>query len=78
MAALSQFALKLYKIRTEYLYTQEQMAEMLNISTRWYQKLECGNASPNFELTCRIVKIFNINLAEFCEEEEIGYGYFKT
>ncbi len=78
MTALSRLALRLYNIRMKNLYTQETMAEMLDISTRWYQKIECGRGSPNFELTCRIVKIFNINLAEICEEEEVTYDYVKA
>ncbi len=78
MTALSRLALRLYNIRTEYSYTQEAMAEMLDISTRWYQKIECGKGNPNFELTCRIVKKFKINLEEFCEEEEVTYDYIKA
>lgn len=27
-------------------YTQEEMAELLNVSSRWYQKIESGEKKP--------------------------------
>ncbi len=57
------------KKRKEHQLTQEQTAEILNVSCRWYQKIEAGYASPDFSLSCSLSKLFNINFADFCEEE---------
>ena len=56
------FASYLYKVRTQRDLTQEQMAEILDISSRWYQCLEKGTNSPNFKVVCLFVKNFNFDL----------------
>ncbi len=64
------FAHALYKARTERKLTQFQTAELLGISLRWYQYLERGTSTPSFDTLCRIIKHFNLNIAEFGSEAE--------
>ena len=64
------FSGALLRARTERQLTQEKAAEILGISTRWLQKIEKGTSQPNLTVTCRIVKEFNINLAECVPDEE--------
>jgi len=68
MSRKRSFASALFAARTERRMTQEQVSEMFNISTRWYQKVEKGESKPNFDLTCKIAKKFELNIADFAEE----------
>ena len=61
----------LYDARMERNLTQEQAAELLDISVRWYQKLESGRSVPNFQLTYKITEKFGINLIQIAEEVEL-------
>ena len=55
--------------RRERKLTQEKTAELLGISTRWYQKIEKGTSEPNLTLICNIQKWFGLNLAKCAEED---------
>ena len=50
--------------------TQEQAAELLDISARWLQKVESGQSKPGFDLICKLAKEFDINFAELAEIDE--------
>lgn len=56
--------------RREKNLTQEQAAELLDISARWLQKIESGKSKPGFDLICSLAKEFDINFAEFIETDE--------
>ena len=56
--------------RHENKLTQEQAAELLEISTRWYNDLENGKGEPGFKTICKISKAYGINFADFAEDEE--------
>lgn len=64
----SSFSSKLLQARKEQGLTQQQTAEALHISLRWYQKIEKGESVPSFRLSCNIVKLFDIDLADFVED----------
>lgn len=75
MNELLLFGISLKNARKECLLTQEKTAEIFGISVRWYQILEAGKASPRFDLLCRMVKFFKIDISKFCPEEaEFGYS----
>ncbi len=59
----------LYKARHEHNLTQEQIAELCDISVRWYQKIEKGESPPNLTLICLLVKHLNIDLAKIADRE---------
>lgn len=56
--------------RFEHKHTQEQAAELLDISARYYQDLERGRSLPGFNVVCRLVKEYHIDFAQFVEDEE--------
>lgn len=56
--------------RLELDITQEKAAELLDISARWYQRIERGQSKPGFDLICSLAKEFDINFAEFAETDE--------
>ena len=56
--------------RLELDITQEQAAELLDISARWYQKVESGQSKPGFDLICDLAKEFSIDFSQFSEEEK--------
>ena len=50
--------------------TQEQAAELLKISAKWYQRVESGQSKPGFDMICELAKEFDISFAQFPEQEE--------
>lgn len=50
---------KLIEIRTKKGYTQEQMANELNIARTTYTGYEKGNVAPSLEVALNIKKILN-------------------
>lgn len=69
MSANMQFTSTLLQTRKMQHLTQEQAAERLGVSARWYQKVEKGISKPNFELTCKIAREFGIDMSLFHEED---------
>ena len=49
--------------------TQEQAAELLDISVRWLQRIERGQSKPGFDLVCSLAKEFSIDFATLGEDE---------
>lgn len=75
MNELILFGISLKNARKKCFLSQEKTAEIFRISVRWYQMIEAGKASPRFDLLCRMVKFFKIDISKFCpEEDEIGYS----
>lgn len=58
----------MYTKRLEKKLTQEQAAELLNISARWYQNVESGKSKPGFDLICELAQKFNIDFSRFDED----------
>ena len=50
--------------------TQEQAAELLDVSVRWLQKVESGQAKPGFNLICKLAEEFNVDFSKLGENEE--------
>ena len=50
--------------------TQEDAAEHLKISSKWYQRVESGQSKPGFDLICELAKEFDINFADFTEDDK--------
>lgn len=67
------FVRELRKKRFEYGHTQEQAAELLNISTRHFQDLENGRSLPGFKSICQLADKYKMDFAMFVEDEE-GIG----
>jgi len=58
----------LYAVREEHNLTQEKMAEIIDISVRWYQSIETGRKVPNFKVICLLVKSFDLDLRYLLRE----------
>ncbi len=69
MSIISKFSQQIYYSRKAMELTQEQAAEALNISTRWYQDIENGKHLPSAELTLKIVAFFGIDGKKLRKEE---------
>ena len=54
--------------RRERKLTQEKTAELLEISSRWYQEVERGKGNPSFNLICELARVFQIDFAEFSDK----------
>ena len=61
MSIISNFSKEIYYARKEMGITQEQAAEELNISTRWYQDIENGKHLCSVELALKIIAFFGID-----------------
>lgn len=62
------FAGHLCTARNNHGMTQQQVADFLNRSTRWYQKIEAGTSQPNWLDAILLVALFGLDAAAFAEE----------
>lgn len=56
------------KIRKSYGYTQEKLAEAVEVSARYISDVEQDRAKPSYEVLVKICNIFNIGLDEIFSE----------
>lgn len=49
-------------IRKSYGYTQEKLAEQIEVSTRYIGDIEQNKAKPSYEVLIKICNLFNIGL----------------
>ena len=56
-----EFGVHLRKLRKEKGYTQQQMADMLNISRSTYTYYETGKSQPSFQNLKKLREIFEID-----------------
>lgn len=59
------------KIRKSFGYTQEKLAEIADVSTRYISDVEQDRANPSYEVLIKICNHFNIGL------NEVFSGYLK-
>lgn len=55
------FAREVSRSRHEKKLTQEQVAEKVNISVRWFQCIESGRRLPSAELMLKIINLLEID-----------------
>lgn len=65
---LHAFSAQLCTKRLEYGLTQQDVADYLCRSRRWYQKIEAGTSPPNWQDTILLIALFKIDAAAFAEE----------
>ena len=68
MSLKSRFASAVYHSRIERGLTQEEVAEALEISTRWYQHIEKGDVLPSSLLVLKIIAYFKIDGRQLAED----------
>ncbi len=69
MSILYRFSEEIQRSRIKLGMTQEQTAEALSISTRWFQYIEAGKRIPGSLLTLRIIALLEINGKDLKEKE---------
>ncbi len=69
MSSQDVFCEQLRRARKELGYTQEQTAEAVSISPRWYQRIEGGMGRPSHLVILRLFLLFNIEPDAFSFEE---------
>jgi transcriptional regulator with XRE-family HTH domain len=55
------FSERLKELRVSSCYTQQQIAEKLNIKQQSYSRYEYGNGEPSLETLVKIAKIFDVS-----------------
>jgi len=60
---------KILELRKKHNYSQEKMAELLNVSRQTISKWELGDTSPDITQAKKISKIFNISLDELVDND---------
>lgn len=63
-----------YNARSNFGWTQEEVAEAIGISVRWYQKIEKGEYLPSATVMLRLIILLEINTAQFNEKVGINYA----
>lgn len=66
--ALHRLASILLAKRLEYGLTQEQVAEFMQCSTRWYQKIEAGTSNPSWKDILRLMFLFHLDSTSVTQE----------
>lgn len=59
---------KIKKIRKSYGYTQERLAEMIEVSTRYISDIEQNKAKPSYEVLIKICNEFKIGMNDIFQE----------
>ena len=72
MSIKSNFSKIVYYYRKALELTQEQAAEGLDISVRWYQMVENGRCLPSAELALKMIAFFGIDGKLLRNEEAPG------
>lgn len=58
----------LQALRKSYGYTQEKMAEKIEVSTRYIGDIEQDRAKPSYEILIKICNLYNIGLNQIFSE----------
>lgn len=61
---------KVRELRTEQGMTQQQLADMVGVSSRTIISIEKGQYSPSLMLAYRMAKVFGVSVEELCCLEE--------
>ena len=68
MHILANFARAVSEARESKHWSQEKVAELADISTRWYQQIEKGDVSAGFEICVRVARVLGLDLNQFLDE----------
>lgn len=71
MSIISNFSREIYYARKEMGLTQEQAAEALGISVRWFQETENGKHMCSGELALKIMAFFGIDGKALRNESDV-------
>ncbi len=61
---------KVRELRTKHGMTQQQLADMIGVSSRTIISIEKGQYNPSLMLAYRMAKVFGVSVEELCCLEE--------
>lgn len=61
---------RIRELRTKYKFTQQQLAEMVGVSSRTIISIEKGQYNPSIMLAYRLAKVFGVTVEDLCCLEE--------
>ena len=61
---------KIKELRTQRGMTQQQLADLVHVSSRTIISIETGQYSPSLMLSYRMAKVFGVTVEELCCQEE--------
>ncbi|HIS72067.1 MAG TPA: helix-turn-helix transcriptional regulator [Candidatus Scatomorpha pullicola] len=61
---------KVRELRMEHAMTQQQLADMVGVSSRTIISIEKGQYSPSLMLAYRMARVFGVSVEELCCLEE--------
>ena len=67
------FSRNLRRLRQEKNLTQEQLANMLGVSTQSISRWECGNTLPDVMLLPEIAQLYGVTIDDLYRKEITGY-----
>ena len=67
------FSNNLKKFRNQKNYTQEQVAEILGVSTHTISRWECNATLPDVTILPQIAKLYCVTIDDFFKESSIAY-----
>lgn len=70
MHILADFARAVCEAREAKHWSQEKVAELANISTRWYQQIEKGDVSAGFEICVRVARALELDLNQLLDKKD--------
>ena len=68
MEMTSRFANSAFNARKSLGYTQNEVAEAVSVSVRWYQKVESGKKLPGSVTLIRLILFLHIDVEDLREE----------
>ena len=71
MSLKSIFSHEVYRARSELGLTQQEVADAISISVRWYQYIEKGASIPGSIVMLRLILFLNLDVNTFWDESEI-------
>lgn len=69
---------RLQKFRKQNGYSQEELADMLNVSRQAVSKWECGESSPDTENLIALAKIYNVTIDQLINGNSATYNKEDT
>ena len=61
---------KIQAIRKSYGYTQEMLAEIIEVSVRYISEIEQDRAKPSYEVLVKICNLFNVSIDKLSKKDK--------
>ena len=70
------FSTNLIKFRLQKNYTQEQVAEILGVSSHTISRWECNTTLPDVTMLPQIARLYCVTIDDFFKESSVAYGNY--